>query len=384
MDVSFRPAPLDTVPEVADPAGRAYRGAEPDADALGRIGRLVADARHPVLIAGADVYFDGAEDALVRLAEALSVPVVVNGMARGTIPADHALALSRARSAALKDADLVVVVGAPLDFRLGFGRFGDARVVHVADTADRVAAHVDLADSAAGDLTACLDGIAAAGAALGRVDHDTWVEQVQAEEQRLRADDDAMLESDADPIRPARIYGELARRLDRDAIVIGDGGDFVSYAGKFVDTYTPGCFLDPGPYGCLGTGPGYALGAALGRPGRQLVLLLGDGAAGFSLGDWDTLARHGIPVVGIVGNNSCWGLEKHPMQSVFGYHVVAELADRTRYDEAVAALGCHAELVEHPDDIGPALDRAFAAGGPALVNVLTDPEDQYPRRSNLG
>jgi acetolactate synthase-1/2/3 large subunit len=384
MDVSFRSAPLDTVPAVADPSSRAYRGAEPDADALGRIGRLVADARHPVLIAGADAYFDGAEDALVRLAEALSVPVVVNGMARGTIPADHALAVSRARGAALGDADLVVVVGAPLDFRLGFGRFGDAQVVHVADTADRVAAHVALADSAAGDLTACLDGIAAAGSARGRVDHDAWVEQVQAEEQRLRADDDATLESDADPIRPGRIYGELARRLDRDAIVIGDGGDFVSYAGKLVDTFTPGCFLDPGPYGCLGTGPGYALGAALGRPGRQLVLLLGDGAAGFSLGDWDTLARHRIPVVGIVGNNSCWGLEKHPMQSVFGYHVVAELADRTRYDEAVAALGCHAELVEHPDDIGPALDRAFAAGGPALVNVLTDPEDQYPRRSNLG
>jgi acetolactate synthase-1/2/3 large subunit len=112
--------------------------------------------------------------------------------------------------------------------------------------------------------------------------------------------------------------------------------------------------------------------------------MLGDGAAGFSLGDWDTLARHGIPVVGIVGNNSCWGLEKHPMQAVYGYHVVAELGAGTRYDQAAAALGCHAELVQHPSEIGPALDRAFAAGGPALVNVLTDPEDVYPRRSNLG
>ena len=254
----------------------------------------------------------------------------------------------------------------------------------MADTAERVATHVELTDSAAGDLSACLDGITTAGLAHGRIDHDGWIERLQGEEQRLRADDDAVLADDSTPIRPARIYGELRRRLDRDAIVIGDGGDFVSYAGKYVDTFTPGSFLDPGPYGCLGTGPGYALGAALGRPGRQLVLLLGDGAAGFSLGDWDTLARHGIPVVGVVGNNAGWGLEKAPMQKLFGYHVVAELAEGTRYDQAAAALGCHAELVVRPGDLGPALDRAFAAGGPALVNVLTDPADEYPRGTRLG
>jgi acetolactate synthase-1/2/3 large subunit len=278
----------------------------------------------------------------------------------------------------------VVVAGTPLDFRLGFGRFGDARVVHVVDAPGRVATHVELADSAAGDLTACLVGMAAAGTAGGRVAHAAWTEQLQGTEQELRRAEQAVLDADAEPIKPSRVFGELARRLDRDAVVIGDGGDFVSYAGRYVDTFEPGGFLDPGPYGCLGTGPGYALGAALGRPGRQLVLLLGDGAVGFSLGDWDTLARHGIPVVGIVGNNAGWGLEKTPMKKLYGYHVVADLAERTRYDEAAVALGCHGELVERPADIGPALDRAFAAGGPALVNVITDPDDEYPRRSTLG
>ena len=122
-----------------------------------------------------------------------------------------------------------------------------------------------------------------------------------------------------------RLYAELAKVLDRDAIVIGDGGDFVSYAGRVVDSYQPGCWLDPGPFGCLGTGPGYALAAKLAQPERQVVLLLGDGAFGFSGMEFDTLARHGVNVVGVMGNNGIWALEKHPMEFLYGYSVAAEL-----------------------------------------------------------
>ena len=122
-----------------------------------------------------------------------------------------------------------------------------------------------------------------------------------------------------------RIYGELAQMLDRDAIVVGDGGDFVSYAGRVVDSYQPGCWLDPGPFGCLGSGPGYALAAKLAHPERQVVLLLGDGAFGFSGMEFDTLARHGVAVVGVMGNNGIWALEKHPMEFLYGYSVAAEL-----------------------------------------------------------
>jgi acetolactate synthase-1/2/3 large subunit len=180
-----------------------------------------------------------------------------------------------------------------------------------------------------------------------------------------------------------RVYAELAQVLDRGAIVVGDGGDFVSYAGRVVDSYEPGRWLDPGPFGCLGSGPGYALAAKLAHPDRQVVLLLGDGAFGFSGMEFDTLARHGVNVVGVMGNNGIWALEHHPMKFLYGYSVAAELRPGTRYDQVVEALGGHGELVRTPAELRPALDRALSAGKPALVNVLTDPEVVYPRKANL-
>ncbi len=192
------------------------------------------------------------------------------------------------------------------------------------------------------------------------------------------AADAADLTSDADPIHPARIYGDLVPRLADDAVVIGDGGDFVSFAGKYIEPAAPGNWLDPGPYGCLGTGLGYAMAARVARPDSQVVLLMGDGAAGFSLLDVDTLVRHGLPVVMVVGNNKSWGLEKHPMKFLYGYDVIADLHP-TRYDEVVTALGGAGETVTRPGDIGSALDRAFAAGVPYLVNVMTDTDIAYPR-----
>ena len=166
-------------------------------------------------------------------------------------------------------------------------------------------------------------------------------------------------------------------------MTIGDGGDFVSYAGKYLEPTTPGSWLDPGPYGCLGTGMGYALGARVSYPDRQVCVLMGDGAAGFSLMDVESLVRQKLPVVVVVGNNGIWGLEKHPMRAMYGYDVAADLQPGLRYDEVVKALGGAGETVSAPSGIGPALRRAFDSGVPYLVNVLTDPADAYPRSSNL-
>ena len=371
-------------------AGPQPKVSAPDGGEVDRVAALLRTARRPVLVLGSDVWLGGAEDAARQAAQELRLPVIANGQARGVLPRGHELLVTRARSAALRQADLVIVAGTPLDFRLGYGSFGPqdapARVVHVADAPGGVATHVALAASAAGDLTGFFTALAASGAAAGtgtgtgtgQADPD-WVPGLTEAVKAALASDGPLLASDADPVHPARIYGELLKVLDDDAVVIGDGGDFVSFAGKFVEPVKPGGWLDPGPFGCLGTGLGYAIAARVARPSGQVVLLLGDGAAGFSLMDADTLVRHGLPVVMVCGNNAGWGLERHPMRALYGYDVAADLQPGCRYDEVVRALGGAGELVTKPADIGPALRRAFAADVPYLVNVVTDPEIAYPR-----
>jgi acetolactate synthase-1/2/3 large subunit len=141
--------------------------------------------------------------------------------------------------------------------------------------------------------------------------------------------------------------------------------------------------MDPGPFGCLGAGPGQAIGAKLAHPDRQVCLLLGDGAFGFSGIEFDTMARHGLGVVGVMGNNGIWALEHHPMRFLYQYSVAAELQPETPYERMVEALGCEGYLVRKPAELRPALERAFSSGRPALVNVLTDPEVAYPRKAVL-
>jgi acetolactate synthase I/II/III large subunit len=369
------------------PDGSRDRGAEPDGNAVDRIGRLLADAQRPVLILGTDVWSDGAEQAALELVESVGVPAITNGMGRGVVPGGHPLLVTKARGLALSGADLVLVVGTPLDFRLGYGVFGGkdgaepTRVVHVADAPGQVSQHATLADSVSGDLSTVFRGLASAldGADLSA--WKAWVEDLQAAVREATVRDAELLTADTDPIHPARIYGELLPRLADDAVVIGDGGDFVSFAGKYVEPKRPGGWLDPGPYGCLGAGLGASIAARLARPSSQVALLLGDGAAGFSLMDVDTLVRHDLPVVMVMGNNSAWGLEKGPMQMIYGYDVAADLAQQTRYDEVVRALGGAGETITDPKEIGPALDRAFAANTPYLVNVITDVNAAYPRNT---
>ncbi len=361
------------------------RGAEPDSDAVARIAALLAAARRPLLILGTDVWADHAEEAALRLVEEMRLPAITNGMGRGVIPGGHPLLVTKARGAAINGADLVVVVGTPLDFRLGYGVFGGkdgaepAAVVHIADSPGQLSGHASLAASVSGDLTRVLDGLLERLASTRQPDRTDWLTLLQDTVAATSAKDAELLAAEADPVHPARIYGELVPRLAEDAVVIGDGGDFVSFAGKFVEPKRPGCWLDPGPYGCLGAGLGAAIAARIARPSSQVVLLLGDGAAGFSLMDVDTLVRHGLPVVMVMGNNSAWGLEKGPMQMLYGYDVAADLAPRTAYDQVVAALGGAGETVTDPRRIGPALDRAFAANAPYLINVITDVDAAYPR-----
>jgi acetolactate synthase I/II/III large subunit len=358
---------------------------------------LLADAERPAIMAGSGLYWGRGEEEMRALAEALGIPVFLNGLGRGCLPADHELSFSRARGAALGGADVAMVIGVPLDFRLGFGASiaEDAQLIRLDAAPNALTANrrpdVDLV----GDIAATLAAIASSAVPSQGITGERnsgvartgptgrWLEQLRRIEEEKRAAEQDELDDSRSPLHPVRIYKELAEVLERDAIVIGDGGDFVSYAGRFVETYQPGCWMDPGPFGCLGAGPGQAIGAKLAHPDRQVCLLLGDGAFGFAGMEFDTMARHGLPVVGVMGNNGIWALEHHPMKFLYGYSVAAELRPETPYEEMVEALGCDGILVRDPDELRPALERAFESGRPTLVNVLTDPEVVYPRKSNL-
>jgi acetolactate synthase-1/2/3 large subunit len=385
---TFLDFPLDQVfmeaeVEAGEPASLPDPATRPEADGVERAAELLRGAARPVVMAGTGVYWAHAEHALQALCDELELPVFLNGLARGCVPADHALFFSRARGTALKGADVALVVGVPMDFRLGFGgSFGDDTRIIVIGSAPPANPHPrEPAAELFGGVACTLEALREA--AVGGPDRSGWIAELRETENEKRAGEQPELADERAPLHPLRVYHELQQLLDRDAVVIGDGGDFVSYAGRVIETYQPGCWMDPGPYGCLGAGPGYALAAKLARPDSQVCLLLGDGAFGFSGLEFDSLVRHGLPIVGVMGNNGIWALEKHPMEFVYGYSVAADLQPGCRYDEVVSALGGHGELVQRPDELRPALERAFASGKPALVNVLTDPTVVYPRRANL-
>jgi len=293
---AFLDYPLDVVfteAEVAIPELPAAPAPEP-AVGVEEAAALLAAAERPAIMAGSGLYWGHGEGEMRELAESLGVPVFLNGLGRGCLPADHELAFSRARGTALKGADVALVVGVPMDFRLGFGgSFGEESKIVRLDVADNALTANRMPDvDLVGDVRASLGAIREA-AAGGEPRSGRWLQELRTVEEEKRAAEQEELNDTRSPLHPVRVYRELAEVLDRDAIVVGDGGDFVSYAGRFIDTYEPGCWMDPGPFGCLGAGPGQAIGAKIAHPDRQVCLLLGDGAFGFAGMEFDTMARHG-------------------------------------------------------------------------------------------
>ncbi|MFP5298763.1 MAG: thiamine pyrophosphate-binding protein, partial [Actinomycetota bacterium] len=244
LDVLFNQADI----EIPTPEQHDFEIDAASREAVATVAKLIAEAERPVIIAGSGVWIERGEDALRVLAERAGVPVYMNGQGRGCLAADHPLAFSRSRGKAMGNADLVIVVGTPLDFRLGFGQnfaFG-AGIVHIDSKGP--AEHVQLAAGIRAPAGVALAAIE--DAFEGKPQADDWIEMLRREEDKKVAKAAEELRSDARPIHPMRVYGELVPLLDRNAIVIGDGGDFVSYAGKEVPSFEPGCWLDPGPFGC--------------------------------------------------------------------------------------------------------------------------------------
>ena len=373
MDVLFDEAPAsDTVVP-----SRSHARAFGDPRELMKAADLLTRAERPAVIAGSGIWWDGAWKQLALLAENGRLPIYLNGSGRGALPPDHELYFQHSRSDALAAADVVCVIGAPLDFRLRFGRFeADTKLVHIHADPTELGRNRPPTVGIVGDCAAVLgilsDAVKAPATRGGR---DDWLRRLRESEDTWRAEHRAELESDSSPLNHYRFAAELDRVLDPGTIVIGDGGDVVAAASRVVKIHRPGHWLDPGPFGCLGVGPPYALGVKVAQPTKQVVVIAGDGAFGLNGFEFETLTRFGLPVVFVIGNDAAWGEIRIPQIGIYGEdgEVATRLAP-TPYHRLVEAFGGHAEHVARPADLAPALERALAAAEPAIVNVMLDPD----------
>jgi acetolactate synthase-1/2/3 large subunit len=369
MDVLF----ADTDDVAAAPSRSAARVFGDPREVM-RAAELLNAAERPAVIAGSGVWWDGAWKQLAAFAENGRLPVYLNGSGRGALPPDHELALRHSRRAALAAADVVCVLGTPLDFRLSFGRFADdAKLVHIHADARELGRNRAPDAGIVGDCAAVL-GILADGVKTRRGD-EAWLERLREAERSWWDEHRAELDSDAAPIHHYRLGKVLDEVLDPGTIVIGDGGDVVAAVSRVLRVHRPGHWLDPGPFGCLGIGPPYALGVKAAKPEKQVVVVAGDGAFGLNGFELDTLARFGLPAVFVIGNDAGWGEIRVPQAGIYGDDaaVAVDLAP-TRYDRLTEVFGGHAEHVERPGELAPALERALSSGELAVVNVMLDPK----------
>ena len=346
---------------------------------------VLATAERPVLLGGTGVKWSRGGAALARFAEATRIPVYLNGMGRGMLRADHPQFFNRTRRQAMKECDVFVLVGSPLDFRLRFGAAvpAGARIVQFDMDAALIGQNRSADVGVVGNIGAALEQLTDLLEASGlSLDFGEWSDGLRADEDAAAAALESQLTSDESPVDPLRFAAEIRDFIDEDTILIGDGGDIVAQASKVVPVLRENCWMDPGPLGTLGVGMPFALAAQHSFPDRRVLIIYGDGAFGLNGFEYDTAVRFGLPIVGIVGNDAAWGQMLRPQVGIYGADrkVAVDLAP-TRYDLVVEALGGHGEYCERPDEIRPALERAFASGKPALVNVMIRKDEGAPKGS---
>jgi acetolactate synthase-1/2/3 large subunit len=381
LDVQFNSGAGVEVPE-------GYRtDARPlgDPEYVKRAVALLAEAEHPVIFAGAGIRWSGGHEALAALAEAMKVPVFLNSLARGCLPPDHPYFFSAARKHALGKCDVLLALGVDWDFRLGFGQRNFApgvRVIQVDVDGVHIGRNRPVEIGIVGDPGAVIGQLLGAG--VDRSKEPAWTEEVRGEEERLEAAAEDGMNADVVPIHPQRFAREIRDFLDPDAVVVGDGGDIVGISASIIPARYPGHWLDPGPFGCLGVGPSFAIAAKLAKPDKQVLIVYGDGSFGLNAMEYDTAIRKKLPFVGIIGNDGAWGQIKVAQEALYGpgNTPAADLGD-VPYERMVEGLGGYGERVEKPSEIRPALERAFASGVPACINVLVD-SSLMKRSSYLG
>ena len=338
---------------------------------------LLLDAEKPLVVYGSGVIWSGAHNELLRFVETAGIPAVPTPLARGCIPDDHPLSCFSARTRAMAQSDAVLFIGARLNFILGFGRSPrfnpQAKTIQVDIAAEEIGRNRSIDVGIVGDAKAVLTQLTEQWKPGGNPARRSWAIELKGLEENKKAKWLEWAVSPAKPINPIRLCHEITQFIDRDALVCVDGGEILDFARNVIPSYTPGSRLNPGVTGLLGTGIPYAIAAKSAHPHRQVLCLCGDGAFGLNGMELDTAARHGVPIVVVVSNNACWGVCASAQRGTYGDECAfGSLLSCTRYDLIAQAMDCYGETVEDPDEIRPALQRAFESQKPALLNVITD------------
>jgi acetolactate synthase-1/2/3 large subunit len=344
---------------------------------------LLKNAQRPMLMAGTSVKWSKAAPEMNRFISETHIPTYVNGMGRGTVPHDSPEFLSRSRRDALEQIDCIILAGTLLDFRMRFGQTipADAKIIQLEMDATLIGQNrqtdVPLVGNLACSFELMLEEMKNQGVQL---DFSPFRDKLREVETAAEAKVEAALNSDESPVDPQRMCREVRDWLETQnrPIVIGDGGDIVATAAKIIPVKGEGAWMDPGPLGTLGVGMPFALAAKLAHPDRQVVIIYGDGSFGFNGMEFDTAVRFNLPIIGVVGNDAAWGQMMRPQGAIYGWdRLDGALLNPTRYDKVVEALGGHGELVERPEELRPALERAAASGKPALINVMIRQDREY-------
>ncbi len=366
------------------PAPGGYRASTKSAGDprdIERLADILARSARPCVLLGTQVWSCRATPAAVEFCRKLNIPAYMNGAARGTLPPGDPHHFHQTRSYAFDKADVIVIVGTPFDFRMGYGRRlrADATVVQIDLDYRTVGKNRDISLGLVGDAGAIL--AATTQAASGRIDNgvrrrEEWLAELRDQELKATEAQRPRLLSDASPIHPLRLAHEINQFLTRDSIFIGDGGDVVTFSGGVIQPKSPGHWMDPGPLGTLGVGTPFAMAAKLARPDREVVCLFGDGAFGLTGWDFETCVRYGLPFIGIIGNNSHMNQIRYGQTAKYGKER-GEVANRlgdVHFEEFAKMLGGYGEEVRAARDIAPALRRARESGKCALINVWVDPD----------
>ena len=357
----------DDAPPATGPLAPPRPGGDPAQIALAA--QMLREAERPMFIVGSQLRWSPRREALHAFADAIDAPFYLNGMARGGLPYEHPNLMTRSRKFALGQTDLCFIFGTPFDFRLEYGRAINpgAKIVQVDLDGSELGRNRRLDVAIDGDSGVVLAQLLAE---VKEKRGGAWLPAVRAAEDKSRAKMADEIESDASPPNPLRVCAELGKRLGKNDVIIGDGGDFVATAAYVLKLEWPQLWMDPGPLGTLGVGPGYAMAAKLLRPDARVVIVYGDGSFGFHAMEFEAMVRQNIPVVAVIGNDAGWTQIRRGQVELYGAErAPATALEYTRYDKVVEAVGGFGAYVERTEDLGPALDAAFASGKPACVNV---------------